>query len=108
MHEAPQSAELVLNLHVSLDKATELERPEVNIPDSVVDFLDAHALAHADDGDIEPAAFPASAAVGADVAHFESIGVLKGRQFARGNSGGIGNIGNGNRITPGNGNREWE
>jgi hypothetical protein len=35
---AREMAEGVLDLHVPLDQASELERPEVNVPDSVVDF----------------------------------------------------------------------
>jgi len=58
---AHEPAELVLDLHVSLDQAAELERSEVNVPDSVVDLLEPYVLADAHDRDIDPVAFPANA-----------------------------------------------
>ena len=60
-------------------QATELERSEEDIPDAVVDFFESHVLAGAADADIDPVVIPADAAIGADVAQFEAIWILKRR-----------------------------
>jgi uncharacterized ParB-like nuclease family protein len=41
---------LVLDAHVALVETTELKRPEIDVPYSVVDFLNADVLANADAG----------------------------------------------------------
>src|SRR4030095_4667382 len=74
---------LILNPHVSLAQAAESQRPEVNIPDPVVDLLKADVFAHADRGDIDPAALPPDAPVGADVPTLEPVRVLQRRQAIR-------------------------
>ncbi len=78
---AREPAEGVFDLHVPLDEASKLERSEVHVPDAVVDFLQTHVFADADGGDVDPPSIPADAAVGADVAHFEPIGVFQRREF---------------------------
>src|SRR5262249_4218575 len=72
-----ESAVLVLNAHPPLVQPAELQRPEVHVPDPVVDLLEPHELADADDRHVHPAAVPSNAAVGADVADFETVGVLE-------------------------------
>ena len=47
-------------------EAAECERAEVDVPDTIVDFLQANILPGADDGDIDPVRMPADAAIGAD------------------------------------------
>ncbi len=60
-----------------LEQAPQLERPEVDIPDPVVDLLQTDVLTDADGGHVDPAAVPPNATVGADVADFEAIGILQ-------------------------------
>src|SRR5678816_4527440 len=74
---------LVLNPHVSLAQAAESQGPEVNIPHPVVDLLKADVFAHADRGDIDPAAVPPDASVGADVPNLEPVRVFERRQPIR-------------------------
>src|SRR2546427_241625 len=75
-----ESPVLVLNPHVALAQAAEPQRPKVHVPDPVVDLLQAHILTDADGRHVHPARVPSNAAVGADVADFEPIGVLERRQ----------------------------
>src|SRR5258705_999143 len=74
---ALQSAIRILDAHVPLEQPAEPQGPEVHIPDAVVDLLEADILAHAHRGDVDPAAIPPNAAVGADVAHLEAIGIFE-------------------------------
>ncbi len=62
-----QSSISILDLHVSLKQSAELESAEVDVPDSVVDFLEPDVFASAHGGDADPLAVPTDAAVGADV-----------------------------------------
>src|SRR5207249_11822509 len=55
----------------------ELELSALDIPDPIVDLLQAHVLTNADGRDVHPAAVPSDAAIGADVAHFEAIGIFQ-------------------------------
>ena len=64
-----------------LEQAPQLERPEVDIPDPVVDLLQPDVLTDADGGHVDPAAVPPNATVGADVADFEAIGILERRDL---------------------------
>jgi hypothetical protein len=68
---------------VSLVEATEFERTEADVPDPVVNLLEAHVLARAHGTDVDPSALPSNPPVGTDVADFEAIGVLEGRQAVR-------------------------
>src|SRR6266478_1474301 len=74
---------LVLNPHMALAQTAEAQRPKVDVPDPVVDLLEADVFADADRGDVDPAAVPAHASIGADVPHLEPIRVLEGRQAIR-------------------------
>jgi hypothetical protein len=60
-------------LHV---KTTELERPEVDGPEVIVDFLEAYVLTAKSVADVDPVAVPAQAAVSADPSALEVGGVL--------------------------------
>lgn len=62
---------------MSFVKSAELEGAEEEVPDAVVDFFKADVLSGADDGDIDPKGVPADAAVGADVADLEAVGVVE-------------------------------
>ena len=62
---------------MALEQAPELERPVVDIPDPIVDLLQAHVLTNADGRDVYPAAVPSDAAIRADVAHVEPIGIFQ-------------------------------
>jgi hypothetical protein len=64
---------LVLHPHASLAEAAAPQRPEVHVPDPVVDFLEADVLADAHDRDVHPTGVPANAAVGTDVLDLEAI-----------------------------------
>jgi hypothetical protein len=80
---AKQSTIGILDAAVALQETTELERPEVDIPDSVVDLFQADVVAGTDGGDIDPVVFPTDAAVGADVTHLEAIRIFQRRYLAR-------------------------
>ena len=73
---------LVLDSRVPLEQPAELEGAEVDGPDPITDLLKAHVFADADRGNVHPAADPANATVGADVADFEAIGILERREQA--------------------------
>src|SRR5439155_884663 len=49
---------LVLNPHMALAQTAEAQRPKVDVPDPVVDLLEADVFADADRGDVDPAAVP--------------------------------------------------
>ena len=74
-----QSTIMILDSHVAFVKAAEFKGAEVDIPDAVIYFFEADILAGADDGDIDPIAPPANAAIGADVSDFEAVGVFEWR-----------------------------
>lgn len=54
---------------------------EVYVPDSVSDFFEADVLAFEDVADVDLSVVEADAAVGADVAQFEVIGIVDVGQF---------------------------
>src|SRR5881628_3863897 len=74
---------LVLNPHMALAQTAEAQRPKVDVPDPVIDLLEADVFADANRGNVDPAAVPANAAIGADVPHLESIRVFERRQAIR-------------------------
>src|SRR6266571_5307685 len=73
----------VLNPHVALAQTAEPQRTKVDVPDPVVDLLKPDVFADADRGDVDPAAVPPNATVGADVTDLEPIRVLERRQAVR-------------------------
>jgi hypothetical protein len=75
---APQAPERILDLHVPFVEAAEFEWSKIDVPDSVVDLLEAQVLADTHDADVDASAVPADAAIGADVADLEAIGYSNG------------------------------
>src|SRR5439155_3400156 len=63
----------VLNPHAPLVQAAQLQRPEVHVPDPVVDFLQPDVLANTDDRHVHPATIPPYPPVGADVPDLEAV-----------------------------------
>jgi hypothetical protein len=55
-----QSPIRILDAHVPLEQPAEAQGPEGDVPDAVVDRLEADVLAHADRGDVDPAVIPRS------------------------------------------------
>src|SRR5262245_53574430 len=72
-----ESSVLVLNGHPPFVQAAKSQRPEVDVPDAVVDLLQSDVFGDAHDRDVHPPAVPANAAVGADIADFKAIGILE-------------------------------
>jgi len=68
---------------VFFEQAAELERTEVDVPDTVIDFFETDILTHAGNRDIDPLAVPSYTTVSADVPHFETVRVLERWQFIR-------------------------
>lgn len=68
----------------SAQGGAELEGAEVEVPDPIVDLFEAHILPGSDGRDVHPAAVPPpDAAIAANAAHFEAVGI-----FGRGQLGG--------------------
>jgi len=74
---------LVLNPHLAVVQTAKLQRPEVDVPDAVVDLLQADVFTDAHDRHVHPAAVPRNPAVGADVPDFKPIGILERRRAVR-------------------------
>ena len=53
----------VFDSHVSLVEPSQTQCPEVHVPDSVIDLLEPDVLPDAGDGDVDPPAAPADAAI---------------------------------------------
>src|SRR5215218_4750422 len=60
---------------MSFEQPTEFEWAEIDIPDAIVDFLEADIFPGTGDGDVDPLAVPPDATIGADVAHLEAVGI---------------------------------
>src|SRR5262245_51488719 len=78
-----ESPVFVFNPHVALVQSAEPQRPEVDVPDSVVDLLQSDILADTDRRDLDPLTVPANAAVPTDVPDLDPIGILERRQPVR-------------------------
>ena len=78
-----QSPIRVFDAQVSLEQTAQLEGSEVNVPDSIVDLFEADVFANADGRDVHPAVVPPDAAIRADVADFEAIGIFQRRELGR-------------------------
>lgn len=74
------AALVVFNLQPAFIHATELERSKVDVPDPVVNFLEADVLAGEGVSDADPVLLPATAAVATDEAHLEVAGILDCRE----------------------------
>src|SRR5215510_164602 len=78
-----ESPVLILDSHVPLAQAAEPQRPKVDVPESVVNFLQSYVFSDAHGGDVHPPTVPSNTSIGADVPHLETIGVLKRWQLVR-------------------------
>jgi hypothetical protein len=75
-----QSTVVVFDSHLPFQKPSEFEGGEVDVPYAVVDFFETDILAGADNGDFDPFASPADAAIVTAVAALESLRVLQSRK----------------------------
>lgn len=62
---------------MAFEQPSDPECTEVDIPDPVIDFLQSDILADTDDLDVDPMPVPSNAAIGADVAHLEVVGIFE-------------------------------
>ncbi len=83
-----QSTIGICDAHMAFEQPPECEGSTVDIPDAVVDFLEADIFPGTGDGDVDPATVPPEATVGADIAHLEAVGILEGWQFVGHRPGG--------------------
>ena len=65
---AKQSTISILDATVALQETTQLEGPEVEVPDSIIDFFQANVITGTNGGNIDPVVLPADTAMGADIA----------------------------------------
>jgi hypothetical protein len=72
-----QSSVGIHDAHVTFEQTAEFWRSEIDIPDAVVDLFKADVLANAGRRDVDPLAVLPYAAVGADIAYLEAIGVFE-------------------------------
>ncbi len=72
-----EASEFVLDLSGAFVKSAEFEMAEVDGPEAIIDFFEGNVFAGEDLTDVDPAASPADAAVGADATDFEVIGVFQ-------------------------------
>src|SRR5919108_2943574 len=63
--------------YTAMSQLPEFEGSEGDIPDAIVDVLEAGIFADAGDGDVDPLTVPTDAAIGADGAYLEAVGVRK-------------------------------
>jgi hypothetical protein len=73
----------IRDARMPFEQPPELRRPEGDVPDAVVDCLEADIFAGAGDRDVDPAPIPADAAIGADIPHRKAVRILQGRQLRR-------------------------
>jgi len=66
---------------MSFEQSPEFQRPAVDGPDAVVDFLETDVFAGTGDRYVDPAPIPADAAIGADIPDLKAVRILQGRQF---------------------------
>jgi hypothetical protein len=59
-----KSTVLVLDLHRAFMESAEFEWAEEDVPDAIIDFLEADVFSDANSGDIDPTGVPAAAADG--------------------------------------------
>jgi hypothetical protein len=72
-----QSTGDIFDAHVSFEEPAEFERAEVDIPDAIVDLLEADIFANAGVRDVDPLVVPPDAPVSTHIAHLEAVGVLE-------------------------------
>ena len=74
---------VIFDPELALVHSPELDRPEVYVPQTVVDFLESDVLTAERLSDADPMALPSNAAVAADEPDFEVTGVLDPRKLPR-------------------------
>jgi hypothetical protein len=62
---------------MTFEQPPEFEGAEVDIPDSIVDFLEADIFSNANMRDVDLLMVPPDAPIGTDVAHLEAVGVVE-------------------------------
>lgn len=72
-----QSTICVLDSHVFFQKSTEIERSEVDVPNTVVDFFKSDVFSGTDNRDVHPIGVPTNAPISAHVADFEAVWVFE-------------------------------
>ena len=74
---------MIGDLSTALVHSSQLQGPEVYVPEPIADFLEADIFTREGVGDADPALLPSDAAVAADEADFEGSRILKGREAPR-------------------------
>ena len=80
--QSPVSCEFPISIfdaHESCEQPAECERSEGDMPDAIVDVLEADIFANADACNVDPLRVPPDATVGADVPHLEAVRISQGR-----------------------------
>src|SRR5574337_29732 len=72
---------------MSFMEPAEFKRGEIDVPDAIVDFFQAHILSGADSGDIDPVRVPADAAIRTDIPDLEAIGIVEWWKLRRHGTG---------------------
>jgi hypothetical protein len=76
-----QSTLGIFDAPMPFKQSIECEGPEGDVPHTSVNLFEPDVRAGTADGDVTPRAIPPHVPVGTDVAAFETVGVLKGRQL---------------------------
>ena len=72
-----ESTRGIFDSHVAFKQPTACEGPAGDMPDAIVDVLEAAIFPDAGDGNVDPLTVLTDATVGADVAHLEAVGILE-------------------------------
>ncbi len=78
---APEAAVSIFDAHIFFAETTEFEWTKIQVPNNVVDFLEADILSGAGNADVDPSTVPADTSIVADKASFEMRRVLKRGQL---------------------------
>jgi hypothetical protein len=76
---AKESTIGILDAAVALQETAEFEGSKVDVPDSIIDFLQTNVITGTNGGNIDSVVLPADTAIGADIAHFKAIRIFQGR-----------------------------
>jgi len=72
-----QSTKCILDPYVFFEQASELERAEIDVPDAIIDFLEADVFPGTGNGDVDPLGVPPNPPVRAHVSGLEPVGVFQ-------------------------------
>jgi hypothetical protein len=67
----------ILDAHMAFEQSPACEGADVDIPDAIVNFLEADLGSSAGGRNVNPLMVPTDAPIGADRAHLEAIGILE-------------------------------